>query len=209
MVTTSELTEKFINEHVSVKDCLKKGLLNYSALSRLIAGELGIEKETSKEAILVAARRYKDKIKTCSLEDSVFKLFEESDIEIKNRVYIYTLEKNIYPDALIDLEKQIKKDKCMFFSIEGTKTITVIIQKRYMNLIEKAFKGFIVNKKEDLSIVTITSPGIENTTGAVSYLTGLFFENEINIFEFMSCYDDTLIVIDSKDVEKAMKFLNF
>ncbi|MCD6229953.1 MAG: ACT domain-containing protein [Candidatus Diapherotrites archaeon] len=209
MVTTSELTEKFINEHVSVKDCLKKGLLNYSALSRLIAGELDIEKETSKEAILVAARRYKDKMKTRPLEDSVFRLFEESDIEIKNRVYVYTLEKSIYPDALIDLEKQVKNDKCMVFSIEGTKTITVMIQKRYRDLVEKSFKGSILNIKKELSLVTITSPGIEQTRGALSYLTGLFFENGINILEFMSCYDDTLIVIDSKDVEKAMKFLNF
>lgn len=209
MATTTELTEKYIREHASIKDCLKKGLINYSALSRLVAKEYELENKMSNEAILVAARRFKDKIKHKPIEDKVLSLFKNSNIEIKNNVVIFTLEKYVYPDSLIDIEKKIKKGKALFFSIEGAKTITLIVQKQSEGLIEGDFRKYILSKEENLSLVTITSPGIERTPGAVYYISGLFFDNEINILEFMSCYDDTLIVIDSKDVDKAIRFLNF
>ncbi|MFH1127365.1 MAG: hypothetical protein ABIG84_05905 [archaeon] len=209
MATTTELTEKYIREHASIKDCLRKGLINYSALSRLIAKEYELGNKMSNEAILVAARRFKDKIKHKPIEDKILSLFKNSNIEIKNNVVIFTLEKYVYPDSLIDIEKKIKKAKALFFSIEGAKTITLIVQKQSESLIDADFKKYIVSKEENLSLVTITSPGIERTPGAVYYISGLFFDNEINILEFMSCYDDTLIVIDSKDVDRAIRFLNF
>lgn len=209
MVTTTELTERYISEHRSVKDCLKKGLINYSALSRLIAKDLGLENKTSKEAILIAARRFKEKIKSKSLEDDIIALFKDSNIEIKNNVVRYIIDKTTYPDSLIDIEKTIKKDKGLFFSIEGAKTIIIIIQKQDKSLVEQKFKHNIIDKKTNLSLVTVTSKGIAAVPGAVNYISGLFFENEINIEEFMSCHDDTLIVINSSDIEKIMKCLNF
>ena len=63
MPTKTELTEQYLAEHPSIKDCLKNGIINYSKLSRKIAKELNIEKETSIEAILIACRRYEMKIK--------------------------------------------------------------------------------------------------------------------------------------------------
>ncbi|MBU0615040.1 MAG: hypothetical protein KJ601_03020 [Nanoarchaeota archaeon] len=207
-MTTTELTEKYISEHKSIKDCLKKGLINYSALSRLIAKELGIEKSTSREAILIAARRFKEKIKGTALEDKIIGLFKKSNIEIKNNIVIFTIEKDVYPDSLVEIEQKIKKEKGIFFSIEGTKTITVIVQDHYSSLFSK-LKTKIMLKQDKLVLITVSSPGIESVPGAVNYLSGLFSEHEVNIEEFMSCHDDTLIVINSKDFQKVMEFLNF
>jgi len=36
----TKLSEKYINEHPSIKDCVRKGLINYSSLTRQIASEL-------------------------------------------------------------------------------------------------------------------------------------------------------------------------
>ena len=209
MPTTTELTEKYITEHLSIKNCLKKGLVNYSALARLIAKDLGIIKTSSKEAILIASRRYKEKIKGKKGEEAVLELFKNSNMDIKNNVVTYTLEKNVYPDSLIEIEKQIKKEKELFYSIEGTKTITIIVQKQNSGLMDRKFKSSILHKKGDLSLITITSKNIANTPGAVHYISGLFFEKGINIEEFMSCHDDTLVVIDSKDIGDVMKVLQF
>jgi len=208
MASTAALTEKFISTHLSIKDCLKKGLINYSALSKFIAKQLGLEKKASREAIAIAAIRFKDKIENKQWENNVIKLFKKSNLEIKNNIVAFTLEKHIYPDSLLDIEREIKKDKALFFAIEGTKTITVIVQQQDKQLLEK-LKNYTTNKKEGLSLITITSPGIGATPGAVAYISSLFFENGVNIEEFMSCYDDTLIVINSKDTSKIMEFLEF
>jgi|TARA_B100001971_G_C17968411_1_gene421075 hypothetical protein len=209
MPTITKLTEDYIQEYKSIKDCLKKGIINYSALSRLIGKDLGIEKKAKKEAILIAARRYKEKIKGKTLENDIIGLFRKSNLEIKNNMVIFTLEKSIYPDSLIEIEKTIKKEKELFFSIEGKKTLTIIVQKQHMNMVEKRFKNYIIAKKENLSLITLSSPGIDKIPGAVNYITGFFFENEINIEEFMSCHEDTLIVVDSGKINKVMDFLSF
>jgi uncharacterized protein YktA (UPF0223 family) len=209
MPTTSEITERYIREHRSIKECLKKGIINYSSLSRLIAKDLELDKKVSKDAILIAARRFKEKIKSASMDDRIIDLFKKCNIEIKNNIAVFTIEKNIYPDALTDIEKLIKKQGELFFAIEGTKTITLIFQKKNKEIITKKFKSNIIDRNENLSLITITSEGIWQVPGAVNYISGLFFENEINIEEFMSCYDDTLIVIKSENVEKTMGFLRF
>jgi aspartokinase len=206
MASVTEQTEKYISEHRSIKECLKKGLINYSSLARLVQKDLGTK--AKKEAILIAARRYKQKIKNAPLEDKIIKLVENSNIDIKNNIIIYTLEKNIFPDSLVEIEKEIKHDKELFFAIEGTKTITLIIQKQNKELIEKKFKSNIINKKTDLALITISCKGIEETPGVVNYISGWFFDNSINIEEFMSCYNDTLVVINAEDVDKAIRFAN-
>ncbi len=209
MRSTTQLTEEYISEHRSIKDCLVKGIINYSALARVMAKELRLERKTSHEAILVAARRFKNKINGVSCEEEIIRLFKNSNIDIKNNIVIYTLDKNLYSDSLMDVEKTIKKEKDLFFSIEGVKTITLIIQQKNSKLLENKFKNNIIKKRECLSLITISSPGIEGTKGAVYHISGLFFENEINIEEFMSCHHDTLIVIEAKDIDKAIKFLKF
>jgi len=209
MPTVTEITEKYISEHRSIKDCLIKGVINYSALSRLILKELGLDKHISHEAVLIASRRYREKLKGKSWDDNIADMFQRNNVEIKNNIIIYTLDKNLYPDSLIEIEKNIKKEDNLFFSIEGTRTITLIIQSQNKSLIETKFRNNIRIRKENLSLITITSPGIADMPGAVSYITGLFFENEVNIDEFMSCHDDTLIVIKSKYVDRIIKIFGF
>jgi len=146
MPTTAQLTEEFIGTHPSIKDCLKKGLINYSALSRLISKELHIEKKTSKEAVLIASRRYKDKIFINCLEGEILELFKNSRLEIKNKISVLIIEKNVYFEELIEIEKNIKKEKGIFFAIEGTKTITIIIQDQDKILIKQKMSKQIINK---------------------------------------------------------------
>ena len=209
MTSNTKITEQYISEHRSIKECLKKGLINYSALARLIAEDLELPKSKKKEALLVAARRYKDKIKIASYDNKILELFKKSNIEIKNNIVFFTINKNVYPESLIDIERLIKKRNELFFSIEGTNSITLIFQKNNKELILNKFRNYIFEKNEDLSLITITVGGIGQVPGAVNYISGLFFENGINMEEFISCYDDTIILVKSQDIEKTMTFLKF
>jgi len=209
MSTTTELTEQYIAEHQSIKDCLKKGLINYSALSRRIGKAIEQDKKSKPEAILIAARRYKEKLAKMEGDEKVLNLFHNSSLEIKNRITTLIIDKNLLSESLIEIEKEIKKERGLFFAIEGTKSITLIVQDQHAIKLESKFKHNLVTKKEQLSLITITSSGIGVTKGAVSFLSGLFYEHGINIEEFMSCHEDTLVVIRSSDVVKAMQFLKF
>lgn len=208
MISTTKRTENYIDEHQAIKTCLKKGLINYSALARHMKQELNLQ-TVNEESILIAARRYKEKIskKIDYDEQAVINIFKSSNTTIKNNVVSFTIEKTVYPDSLLEIEKLVKKQKDLFFSIEGTKTITIITDKNHKDLVQTKFKNNIIGKeglKENLSLITISSPGIQETPGCISYLTTLFFDNSINIEQFMSCHDDTLILVKSEELPKVV-----
>ena len=211
MPNITKLTEDYILEHPSVKDCLKNGLINYSSLSRQIASELKLDLKKNFDAILIACRRLKRKLKKEEIHESkILKILKESKIEIKNKVIAVVLERDIFFGNLITLEKEIKKSKEIFRIIEGISAITIITTEEFLDLIRKYFKNKIILENKNLAEITIKSPKeIETTSGTYAYLCSLFGENNINIVETLSCWTDTIFLIKEEDVGKVMNLLRF
>ena len=120
IMSVTKLTESYIMEHPSIKDCLKNGLINYSSLSRQIALELNLDIKKNFDAILIACRRLKRKLKKDETsENKIRKILKASKVEIKNKILAVVLEKDIFFGNLLNLEKEIKKSKEIFRVIEG------------------------------------------------------------------------------------------
>ncbi len=203
--------DAYISEHPSIKDCLKNGLINYSSLSRKIAAELKIDLKKNFDAILIACRRFKGKLKSEDIfEKNILKILKNSKIEIKNKIIAVVVEKDVYFGTMLNLEKEIRKRKEIFRIIEGISAITIITSEEFTDLIEKSFKNKIVTENKNLVEITIKSPeDIETTPGAYAYLCSLFWENNINIVETLSCWTDTIFLIDEKDAGKVISLLRF
>ena len=211
MPNVTKLTENYILQRPSVKDCLKNGLINYSSLSRQIASELNLNLKKNFDAVLIACRRLKIKLKKDEIsENKILKILKESKIEIKNKVIAVVLEKDIFFENLINLEKEIKKQKEIFRVIEGISAITIITTEDFIDLIKKYFKNKIILENKNLAEITIKSPKeIETTPGTYAYLCSLFGENNINIVETLSCYTDTIFLIKEDDVGKVISLFRF
>ena len=211
MPNITKLTENYIAEHPSIKDCLKNGLVNYSSLSRQIASELNLNLKKNFDAILIACRRLKRKLKKEEIfESKILKILKESKIEIKNKIVAIVLEKDVFFGNLINLEKEIKMRRGVFRIIESSSAITIITTEEFTDLIKKYFKNKIILENRNLAEVTIKSPPeIETTPGTYAYLCSLFGENNINIVETLSCWTDTIFLISENDVGKVVNLLRF
>ena len=76
--------------------------------------------------------------------------------------------------------------------------------------IEKRFQARIMKKWEDVVQITIKShQDIEHTPGVVAYLYSLFGDKGINIIETLSCYTDTVMIVEKNDAQKAVELLTF
>lgn len=203
-------TEKYIQEHPSIKESLKKGLINYSKLSREILNELKINKK-SFDAVLIACRRFGNKLKLeKKFEQNIMDILKKTKLEIKNKVIVAILEKDIYYNNLTDLEKDIRKKNGIFHAIEGANAITLITNEEFLDKIKDLFKNKILKINKNLAEITLKSPkDLEDTPGVVAYLYSLFGEHNINIVETMSCWTDTLFVIREQDIAKVMDILAF
>lgn len=207
----TKISEKYINEHPSVKDCVRKGLINYSALTRQIASDLGLDLKKHFDAILIACRRYFGKVKKEDiLEKKIIDILKQSKLEVKNKIIVAVIEKDIYFEHLIDLHKEIKKKAEVFHIIEGSKTITLITTSEFLEYIEKLFRNKILRITENLAEINLkSSEELEKTPGVIAYLTTLLAENGVNIIETMSTWTDTLFVISENDIAKVMDVLRF
>ena len=211
MTSITKLTEEFIAGHPSIKDCLKNDLVNFSSLSRNIARELGINEKKNFDAILIACRRYQRKLKGEEiLEKKISKILKQSKIEIKNKIIAVVLEKDVFFGSLINLEKEIKKQKELLRIIEGASAITVITTEDFLGAIQGHFKNKIIAENKNLAEITIKSPKeIETTPGAYAYMCSLFVDNNINIVETLICWTDSIFLVDEKDIGKVMSLFRF
>ncbi|MBU0756914.1 MAG: ACT domain-containing protein [Nanoarchaeota archaeon] len=203
-----KLTEEYIRSRPSVKDCLNMGMINYSALTREIQKDLKIK---NFDAILIACRRYRERIAKESINESkIRKLLSQSKLEIKNKIIIAVIEKPKHYERLLEIEKKITSEKGSFNLIEGVSTIMIVTNSEFRQLIEDTFTHNLMKINEDLvQIFITTAPEIEETVGVIAYVYSLFAENGINILEEMSCWTDIMVIIDEKDIAKAMGFLKF
>ena len=210
-MSITKLTEDHILQHPSIKDCLKNGLINYSSLSRKIASDLNLNLKKNFDAILIACRRFRRKLKQEQiLESKILKILKESKVEIKNKIIAVVIEKDVFFGNLLHLEKEIKKKREIFRVIEGLSAITVITSEDFLDLIRRYFKNKIILENKKLAEITIKSPKeIETTPGTYAYLCSLFGENNINIVETLSCWTDTIFLINEEDVGKVMSLLRF
>jgi len=204
--TINDITKDYVMRNPAIKSCLKKGLINYSSLAREIISELNLK--ASKEAVLIAARRMQEKLGKESYQNKIRDLLSDSNIEMKNKITILIVEKSINPEIIDELQKKVRKENGIIYILEGSESITIVLDEKYAD--NKAIKSRLMNKINNLALINIKSTEeVEFTKGWVAYITSLFAENEVNIIEFLSCWRDTLFVIESADVPKAINFLKF
>jgi aspartokinase len=64
-------------------------------------------------------------------------------------------------------------------------------------------------KHEDCTMIVVHSPEeLEVTPGVVAFLATLLAEQNVNIIEFISCWTETIMVVDKKDSLKAYEVLS-
>jgi len=205
----TKITNEYIDNHPSVRDCIGKKMINYSALARTITKETKLSKDNF-DAIVIACRRYAEKaVRTEAQEEQIMRVLKSSKLEVKTKIAVAILSKSANPENLLKLEREAKKSAENFHLIEGTKSITVLLPQEFLEKVKKLFRHSIINIHTNLVEVIVKSPEeIEFTQGFTAYLCSLLNEHNINIVELSSCWTDTLIVIEEKDLSNALKVLS-
>ena len=205
-MSVAKSVEAYIEGHPSVSDCIKMGVINYSGLSRLLISSL-VLKDSDFDAVLVACRRYYLKSRSSEvLEAKIIDILSRSFVEVRNRIAVVVLDKGLYSERLIEFERSAKRAGDIFYAVEGSSAITVVISSSLLGRLKDGFRGSVRRSWDNLALVVVRSPEgkQDSTPGFMSFLTGRISRRGINILEFMSCWSETLLVIDEKDVAAVM-----
>lgn len=188
-VTIAQEVRNYLKNRPYVLEALEKGIVNLSELSRQIQKELKIKNIV---AIKAALRRFSEELQKHKhkREERVLKILRKSTITLHDG------------NSVVITSKPLETEDKIKVNLGG----------EFVYLTDKNNLGKIngvLQKHEDCVMIVIHSPAeLEATPGVVAFLTSLLAEQNINIIEFISCWTDTIIVVEKKDRLKTYEILS-
>ena len=170
-------------------EALEKGIVNLSELARQIQKEL---KTNDTSAIKAALRRYSEELKKHKRkrEEKVLQLLKRSNIAVYDRKSVMITSKEI----------------------ASKNSMKVDLLDKFVYLLDRSNLPERINalvKHDNCTMIVIHSPEeLEATPGVVAFLATLLAEQNVNIIEFISCWTETIVVVEKKDSLKTYEVLS-
>jgi aspartokinase len=189
MTTTAQNVRNYLRNKPYLLEALEKGIVNLSELSRQIQEEL---KTSNTAATKAALRRFSEELQKHKQkrEEKVLQLLKRSGIAVYARKSVIIAAKEI----------------------TAKNGLKVDLPNKFVYLLDRADMPERVStlvKHDNCTMIVVNSPEeLEATVGVVAFLTTLLAEANVNIVEFVSCWTETIIVVEKKDSLKAYEALS-
>jgi hypothetical protein len=187
-MTTALEVRNYLRNKPYLLEALEKGIVNLSELSRQIQEELKTANTTATKAAL---RRFAEELQRHKQkrEEKVLQVLKRSGISVYDQKTVIITAKEI-----------------------ATKSgMKVDLPNKFVYLLDRADLPDRIStliKHDNCTMIVINSPEeLEATVGVVAFLTTLLAEANVNIVEFVSCWTETIIVVEKKDSLKAYESL--
>lgn len=191
----------------AIKECLSEGLVNLSALARKIAKDANI---AGVDAVLAGCRRYRVPPRSVVREQALRRLFHRSRLETRTRVATVTVRYSY--DNLVRLEKivnEILLSNRIIRLIPTSRGIVLILEDDTLPVVTKAIShSNVLAIRKGLVELSVTSPqSIEEIPGVLAFVMTSLASRGLNALQVMSCYTDTILVIEERDLMEAFRIL--
>lgn len=204
--TVSRIVQHYVHQRPSVKECLQRGLVNYSALAREICEVEGVKQF---DAVLAACRRLRPRLRgLASHEKAVTKLVKEAKLGIRSRMIVAILEKQRAMERVAQFQLAVRGKRGDITTIEGETSITIITNESHADLIRTSFRSAVRKLTSGVAQITMLFPErIEHTPGVVAHIYNLVRERSVNILEEASCWTDLMLVVNEEDLAATLAAL--
>lgn len=204
----AEIVRRKIDRWLFIRDALNAGVLNYSAFSRLIEKEVEAEfgRKVTREAIVLAVRRYEDSLKKEFVSGDILQVMENSTISLKSNMADIAMQRNEDVEkAIFKILKKVEWDRGEnLYLILSTSEIEVVLSsKRAKQLLAMIPEKHIVDKIENIATLEISEAHTIETPGFMNFVTGILARNSINVLQFLSSYTEMIFTLEEKDSVKA------
>lgn len=193
-MSISDTVRVYLKNKPYTQEALEYGIVNFSALARLIQKELGIK---NYQAIKAAIRRYAEHMESVkgSIEARALKVLKENRIALLDGVHVIVSDEELE----IDNDAKVKIDNYYVY----------LTRKNVMKDLGKKAKESIIKVNDNCSTLIIYSgENLESGSGVVAFLTSLLAEQNINVVELISCYTETIIVVNRTDALRSYEILS-
>jgi len=206
----SRIVQELIDKDISIQHALEKGYGNYSAIARMLKPmvEEILGKKVKLESVITAVKRARVTYKPAYHLD-VTSVIADSTINLRTDVAKISIEKTKRNmDTVRKMLTGFSQDEYVQI-VEGMRTLTLIFDQKLIERIKSNFSlENVLGEKNNLVAIIITSPQkIVETPGCITSFYNALSRLHINIEETLSCSTETIMVLQLKDVGKALAAL--
>jgi hypothetical protein len=188
-MTIANNVRSYLRNKPYLLEALEKGIVNLSELSRQIQEEL---KTSNTSAVKAALRRFSEELQRHKQkrEEKVLQVLKRSGMAVYDRKSVVVTNREV------DVKNALKVD----------------LLNKHVYLLDRSDLPERIStlvKHEDCTMIVVHSPEeLEATPGVVAFLATLLAEQNVNIIEFISCWTETIMVVEKKDSLKAYEVLS-
>jgi aspartokinase len=199
---------EYLDGHPVLADALRAGVANHSAVARRISNDLEVRQT---EAVIAATRRYPRGRGEATGEANIRRVLRKSRIETRTKVAAITVHHGAdVLQRLGDVVEELLDENLLCRVIQVSRgTVILVDEDSVPRVVRRLREGQLVGIRKNLIEVAVTGPeSIEETPGLLRLLTGVLWSQQVNIVEALSCYTDTIFLLDRSDMAAATSVLS-
>jgi hypothetical protein len=211
MVTIPEVVKTIIKKSPYLEESLSLGIINLSALARLIKPDVErrVMKSVQQGAVIMALKRISEQIKAQTQRTRLFDGLP--NIMVRSNLFVMTFEQR---EDFIEKEKQllteIKGKRHYFLTVtQGIYETTIAASQELKPKVLSLFqKNKIMSQIDNLSSINIRLP--ENSPvipGIYSYILKFLAWENISVVEVVSTCNEFSIILRDEDIGTAFSVL--
>lgn len=191
---------------------LELGIVNYSALARLLKGEVeeSLGREVSDTSIKMAIIRFRDRLAESMAGSGreVLYVIARSSLSLIDDIGLATVRASDPLSLMSKIAEVVPRSRFLQLT-QGVYTFTIVADmETFERLIGAAEKMLVEVVYRDQAAIVVVSPReIITTPGVIAYLTTLLAFNGINLTQVISAHTDTIFVLRREDSLKAYRVL--
>lgn len=193
-MTISDVVRMYLRSKPYTLEALGSGIVNYSALARVIQKSLRIKNYHAVKAAVVRYAEHLDCVMG-SIEKAAMPVLKQNKLSLLDGINVIIADKKLE----IENDAEVKIDSYYVY----------LTGKVAASTIPKKEKDHIIKLHEDCAAIMLYSAEkLENIPGVMAFLTSLLAEQNINIIELISVYTETIFVVNKEDALRSYQMLS-
>ncbi len=202
----AQVVREYIDERPQLRSALALGIVNLSALARLVQADTGIEQE---EAVAMAIRRYEPSASANDSTARIQKLLRRCRLEIHTGF----AQLAVRPDWRLLARVASTMDAFQLahhpvYLLQGREALTVLADERVSAELGKALGREVLDSRGGyVGIIMHSQDDLQEVPGFLAHVVGALAARDVNLVELVSCNRDTLLMVEERQLAEAADVL--
>jgi hypothetical protein len=198
-----------VRDYLAVRPALQQGLgmgvINLSALARLIGVETGLDADL---AIQAACRRYK--VPPAVDDQRLRALLSQAQLDVRTRMSVVNTRHSWSIGRRLEgALRHLRANGGTAHVVHGSEAVTIIVDTSHVDLLLLELPPEDVREvRNGLAQVNVRTPGdVEDVPGVLVRVASVLSTRGINFVEVLSCHKDNLFLVSERDLSATLEAL--